>query len=136
MTLYVLLWVLSLGNLVCIVAHLSLNSAPFKSLVAHVASGHHTGPHSCVLDCLSRCLLCYILVHRKNPINVRHRYDYFYHWLLLVVVQGEAGLRPQALGISTDVSVLNLSPPSQQPDVSQAKPSSVHPWPLGWEEPA
>lgn len=68
--------------------------------------------------------------------NVRHYDDYFYHWLLLVMVQGEAGVRPQALGISTDVSILNVSPSSQQLDVSQAKPSCVSPWPVGREEPA
>ena len=101
-----------------------------------MASGHHTGPHSRILDCLSRCLLCYILEHRKQPINVRHYDDYFYHCLLLVMVQGEAGLRPQALGISTAVSILNVSPSSQQLDVSQAKPSCVSLWPVGREEAA
>lgn len=42
-----------------------------------------------------------------------------YHWLLWMVVQGEAGLRlPE-----TDVSILNLSPPGQQLDGPQAEPS-------------
>lgn len=71
----------------------------------------------------------YVLMRRKNPANVRRRWDDFHHPLLLVVVQGEAG-------ISTDVSTLDLIPPSQRLDVSPSESSLGSPGSVGLREPA